>query len=444
VPAAVSLARRAGETAAGLASLVAFQRDRLGYLEHAASAGGDVARFRLLTQPVVLLSHPDLARAVLVANQHRVRKSPVLRQARVVLGDGLLTAEGGAHRRSRRLVQPAFHRARIAGYAQTMVEATVEEARGWAPGSLLDVEAAMHRIALQVTGRTLFAADTRERAEVVRTAVDDVLAAYGTALLPGGALLRRLPIPPVRRLHRGITTIDALVADLLDRRRSGGGDQGDLLSMLLLARDPDAGALSDAEIRDEVVTLLLAGHETTAATLSWSLHLLAGNPDAQAAVHEEVDALTADPTAADLDALVRTRAVVAEALRLYPPSWGITRQVTVPLDLPGDVEVDAGAVVVVSPWVLHRDARWWVQPHRFAPERWAGVDPRRPLPAFLPFGAGTRMCVGEGFAWTEATLVLAAIARRWSWQPTGPMPRPAARLTLRPAAASPVLLVPRA
>lgn len=423
--------------------LVALQRDRLGLLQQAASRG-DVARVSLLSQPVVLLSHPELARAVLVTHQRCFTKSPVLRQARVVLGEGLLTAEGEEHRRHRRLVQPAFHPQRIGGYAEEMVTAAVEEAGRWMPDDLLDVEAAMHRIALQVTGRTLFAAETRDRADVVRAAVDDVLAAYPTALLPFGGLVRRLPIPAARRLRRGVGRLDALVGELLAARRADPTDRGDLLSMLLLARDAEAGdALSDAEIRDEVVTLLLAGHETTAATMAWSLHLLAAHPAVQAGVQDEVDAFALDPAAADLGALVWTRAVVAEALRLYPPSWAIARQAATAVTVAEGVHIDAGDVVVVSPWVLHRDPRWWVQADRFAPERWSGVDPRRPQRAFLPFGAGTRMCVGEAFAWTEATLVLAALARRWSWAPAGALPEPAARLTLRPRHAAPLRVTPR-
>jgi cytochrome P450 len=433
----------------GARHLLALQRDRLGFLD-ALAARGDAARVDVLGRPVWLLSDPATARSVLTAHQRAFTKSPILRQARVVLGDGLLTAEGETHRRHRRLVQPAFHRARVTAYAEAMVDAADAELATWRDGELVDADAAVHRIALAVTGQTLFGADTRAQAEVVRQAVADVLAAYPTALLPLGGLLRRLPLPPVRRLHAGLGRIDDLVADLVARRRAEpGAARADLLSLLLDTRDEHGDALSDAEVRDEVVTLLLAGHETTAALLAWTVHLLARHADVHARAAAEVAALVDRPGAADLpsgrplgaaalDRLPFTRAVVAEALRLYPPSYAITRQATEAVDLGGGVRIDAGDVVVVSPWVLHRDGRWWVQPRRFAPERWDGVDPRRPQRAYLPFGAGSRMCIGEGFAWTEAVLVVAALLRGHVLEATGPFPRPAAALTLRPGGGGPL------
>jgi cytochrome P450 len=424
----------------GLRTLIALQRDRLGFLEESA-ARGDVVRTRLLAQPIVLLSRPETARAVLTTHQRAFSKSPVLQQARLVLGDGLLTAEGETHRRHRRLVQPAFHRRRLEGYARVMTEAAAAEAATWSPARPLDAHAALHRVALEITGRTLFGTDTRADAEEVRGCVDDLLSAYPTALLPFGSVVRRLPLPGVRRLHDGLARLDALVERLIRERREAAGSAdgdgsdgapGDLLSLLLAARDEEGGGLDDTEVRDEVVTLLLAGHETTAALLVWTLHLLAHHPDVQAAVHAEVDALVEEPTADDLDRLVRTRAVVAEALRLYPPSYAIARQAIEDVDVGLGARLAAGDVIIASPWVLHRDRRWWVQADRFAPERWDGVDPRRPQRAFLPFGAGTRMCVGEAFAWTEAVLVVATILRRWDLTATGPLPQPVASLTLRP------------
>jgi cytochrome P450 len=423
-----------------LGSLLAFSRDRLGFITAVAREHGDVARFRLGPHTVWLLSHPRHVHEALVIRHRSFRKSPVLQQARMVLGNGLLTSEGEEHRRQRRLVQPAFSASNVAGHEPAMTQAAVAEAQRWVPGTALDVHVAMHRATLAIAGSTLFGADTAQRAEEVREAVDDLLAAYPTLFWPlPAAVRRRLPLPPLRRLRRGIARLDDIVAELVAERRAAGSahTRTDLLSRLLAARDDDGSTMADRQLRDEVVTLLLAGHETTAAALAWTLHLLATHPDAQDAVRTELTQSPPDADAdPDIERLPLTRAAFAEALRLYPPSWGIARQAQEDVALT-DAAVGRGELVLLSPWVVHRDARWWPHPERFDPGRWHDPATGRGAgaqEAWFPFGAGPRICVGERFAWVEAVAVLAAVIRRWRLRPVpGRPPLPAARITLRPA-----------
>jgi cytochrome P450 len=398
-----------------LGHLRPFVADRLGFLTALARTEGDVARFRLGPYRVWQLSHPSHVRHVLVVNADRVRKGPVLQRARLVLGDGLLTAEGDRHRRDRRRLQPAFHPTRLAGYAPTMVARTETATAAWRPDEPVDVHAAFVRSTLATAGVTLLGAEVDAEVDRVEPALADLLSAYRLAFVPFGWRLQRLPLGPARRLRRGRAALHALVDRTIAERRRSGEDRGDVLSALVLGDDDR----HDEELRDHAVTLLLAGHETTANALAFACHLLATHPDVAAAVAAEVDAALAGrpPTVADLPALVRCRAVVAETLRLFPPSWAMTRRVAT--DLPvDDVVIPAGDVVVLPQWVVHRDPRWWPEPERCRPERWtAAEDSDRPRDAFFPFGAGVRRCIGEGFAWTESVLAVATVVRRWRFEP---------------------------
>jgi cytochrome P450 len=411
-----------------------FRRDRLGFLTRVAREHGDMVELRLGPYRLYLVSHPDLVREVLVTRQQAYRKGPILQRARVVLGDGLLTSEGEHHRRQRRLVNRAFHPSRIAGYAQAMVAEAEHTADRWHAGRPIDVHAEMVRATLTVAGRTLFDTDVATDVTAIGHALDDVLSAYELVVVPVAWRLRRLPVGPFRRLQRGRDTLDRIVRRMAADRRADGHDRGDLLSTLVLAGD-DEPAMTDDQIRDQIVTLLLAGHETTANALTFAWHLLAANHEVEARLHTELDAALGGRTAtvADCGRLSYTRGVIAEALRLYPPSWAMARQVRTAHEL-GDRALAPGDVVVVSQWVVHRDPRWWPEPLRFAPQRWTGDAPAdRPRHAFFPFGAGSRQCIGESFAWTEAVLALATLARRWRLHPVPGRPlRLAPVLTLRP------------
>lgn len=389
----------------------------------------------------VLLAHPDDIRDVLVTNGRLFHKGRGLQRARLLLGEGLLTSEGEFHLRQRRLASPAFHRARVESYAATMAAYARRRAEQWHDGETLDVSREMAAYTLAVVGKTLFDADIEREAHEIGDALTASIAAFNFMTLPMGELLMRLPFPAVRRFERARDRLDATIYRMIAERRASGEDRGDLLSMLLLAHDTegDGGGMSDTQLRDEAMTLLLAGHETTANALAWTWFLLSREPEAEAKLHDEVDSLDgAVPTAADLSRLPYTRAVIAESLRVYPPAWVIGR--TALADYPvRDHVIRKGSLVLVSQWVTHRDPRWWDDAEAFKPERWLGTaegeksgrsddqvtgrsEGREPGRfggqrggkfAYFPFGAGTRVCIGEQFAWMEATLALATIAQRW-------------------------------
>lgn len=410
--------------------LFAFRADRLGFLTRLARERGDAVPFRLGPYRVWLLAHPDHVHDVLVSHADRFRKGPVLQRARLVLGDGLLTAEGDTHRRHRSMVQPAFHSGRIAGYAETMIAQAALAADRWTPGTPVDVHAETVRLTLASAGSALLGADVDSDVPVVERAIADLLAAYKLAFVPFGWQLQRLPIGPARRLARGRKALHGLVDRVIAQRRAASSDDGDLLAALVRA-----GELSDAEIRDHAVTLLLAGHETTANALAFGLHLLAQDPGAERTLHAEVDDVLGDaaPTPDDAGRLPFCRAVISEALRLYPPSWAMGRQALGEHPVPSG-SVLPGDLVVLPQWVVHRDPRWWPDAERFRPDRWLERGRGdRPRWAYFPFGAGLRRCIGEGFAWTEATLALATIAGRWRMRPVPDRPvRLDPLITLRP------------
>lgn len=411
-------------------------RDPLSFLTSAARRYGDVVQFSLGGGRAVLLAHPDDIRDVLVTNGRLFHKGRGLQRARLLLGEGLLTSEGEFHLRQRRLASPAFHRTRVESYADTMATYARRRAEQWHDGETLDVSREMAAYTLAVVGKTLFDADIEREAHEIGAALTASIEAFNFMTLPMGELLMRLPFPAVRRFERARDRLDATIYRMIAERRASGEDRGDLLSMLLLAQDTegDGGGMSDVQLRDEAMTLLLAGHETTANALAWTWYLLSGHPEVEARLHAEVDALRgATPTAADLARLPYTRAVVAESLRVFPPAWVIGRTALTDYPVRGQV-IRKGSLVLLSQWVTHRDPRWWDDAEDFRPERWVGTtdgekagrsEGREPGRfggqrggrfAYFPFGAGTRVCIGEQFAWMEATLALATFAQRWRLQ----------------------------
>jgi cytochrome P450 len=400
-----------------LAALAAFRRDPLAFLERVHREHGDVAAWRFGRRRVYLLAHPELVRDVLVTRHRNFIKSRALQRARVILGNGLLTSEGEFHLRQRRLAQPAFHRERIAALGEQMVGFASATADGWRAGVEMDLPREMNRLTLAIAGKTLFGADVQAEADEIGSALTDALEAFKRLTNPLGPLLDKLPLPTTLRVRRASERLDATIYRMIAARRASGEDRGDLLSMLLAARDEegDGGAMTDLQLRDEVLTLFLAGHETTATALSWTWHLLAQHPDVEAKLHAELGATLAGraPAADDLPRLPYTRAVLAESMRLYPPAWTIGREPKEEFEA-GGYRIRAGTVVLVSPWLMHRDPRWWPDPLRFDPERWTPErEAEQPRFAYFPFGGGPRKCIGEGFAWTEGILVLATLAQRW-------------------------------
>lgn len=399
-----------------LSNLRHMRRDSVGFFAQLARRYGDVAMARVGPLRICLVSHPDWVREVLVTQNRNFIKSRVLQRARVLLGDGLLTSEGEHHLRQRRMMQPAFHRDRITGYGQVMTELSKATAGRWADGAKVDMHREMMRLTLAIAGQTLFSANVEEEADEIGTALSTALGMFGRLTSPLAPLLDRLPLPSTRRFFRARDRLDATIARIVRERRADGHDYGDLLSMLLAARDEEGGGgMSDVEVRDEALTLFLAGHETTANALTWSWYLLSEHPESARRLHAELDTVLGDrpATMEDMPRLPFTRSVLAESMRLFPPAYVIGRQAlqTFPVD---GYTIPGGSMVLASPWVVHRDPRFFPEPERFLPERWS-PDYEESLPRFtyFPFGAGPRKCIGESFAWTEGVLVLATLAHRW-------------------------------
>jgi cytochrome P450 len=410
-----------------------IRRDPLAFFEELAAVG-DVATVRIGPQRVYLVSDPELVREVLVTQGRSFMKGRALQEAKRILGNGLLTSEGELHLRQRRLIQPLFHQDRVAAFGAEMVSAAERVSERWRDGAEVEMTAEMTGLTLAIVGRTLFDADVERDARDVGESLTVAMEMFDRFLAPGAALIERLPLPSTRRFHAAQRRLDSIVGRMIDERAAHPGRHGDLLSMLLEARDGDGnGGMSRAQIRDEAMTIFLAGHETTSQALSWTWYLLSANPRAEARLHAELDGLgRSSPRVGDVERLPYTRAVVAESMRLYPPAWSIARRALTDLEL-GGYRITKRSIVITSPWIVHRDARWFPEPERFVPERWLDEDPGRPRFAYFPFGGGTRICVGERFAWTEAILVLASLASRWRpvlvpGHPVAPLPR----ITLRP------------
>ncbi len=379
-----------------------LRRDPLELLERAANAG-DVVRIHVPRLDLFVLNRPDLMWDVLATHGGRFMKGPTMQAAKRMLGESLLTSEGDHHRRQRRLIQPLFHHDRIAALVPAIRAAGERAATRWNDGDTIDVRAEMARLTLEIVVGTLFGAGLHdEDAARVGGALNDVMAQFDRVFSPFLPITERLPIPATRRFQRARAVFDETIHRMIAERRANGIDGDDLLSLLMRAQD--AGVpMTDEQVRDEAITIFLAGHETTANALTWTWLLLSERPDA----HERLD----DPASVD--------AVLHESMRLYPPAWAIGRRVVQDHDADG-VTIPAGSVVIVSPWLLHHDARWWPDPAMFDPDRWLGGQPMTDAPvdrhAYLPFGAGSRMCIGEGFAELEATTLLTAIGRTWRFE----------------------------
>jgi cytochrome P450 len=390
-------------------------------------------------QQAYLVSHPDLVRELLVVQGKAVEKGPALLAAGLLMGEGLLTLSNARHKPRRRLVNPSFHHSRIEGYAQVMVESADALDRRWAtrqPGSTVDVAQEMSALTLEIVGRALFGAELAGESEDVYRSLELAMSGWEKTLVPGGERLLSLPLPVFKRMWAAKEGLDDLVRRLVHRAGDHRGD--DVVSGLL-------DSLSEDEVRAEAMTLLLAGHETTANALTWCWHLLSRNPKVAARLRAELAGT--DPSYRDLPNLPFATACIAETMRLYPPAWILEREVTEELVLDGYL-IPVGAVVVASQYALHRDPRWWRDPETFDPSRWLTPEgrfdedaPGQPRGAWFPFGAGTRQCIGESFAWAEAVLVLARLARHWAPESLTD-PKLHAAVTLRPEGGLPARLLP--
>lgn len=396
-----------------------FRRDPTGFLGAQAKLG-DVSFFRMGGQPGYFLNHPDLIRDLFVVNAHKFKKGRALQRAKKLLGEGLLTSEKEFHLRQRRMIQPAFHRNRIVEYAKSMVEFAEKMSYSWRDGEVRDIDKEMMRLTLQIVGKTLFSANVEDEADAVGNAMTTVSKLFDFLLLPYSEWLQKLPLPQARRFNHARDTLNSVIYGIIDERRKSSEDEGDLLSILLLAKDEDDGSLmTDEQIRDEALTLFLAGHETTANAMTFTWYLLSLNPEKEANLHREIDEVLVNrlPTFDDVPNLKYTESVLAESMRLFPPAWAIGRLATEEHEF-GGYRIPVGGLVLVSPYVTGRDPRFWEDADKFIPERWQNqsVKEAGQKYIYLPFGGGIRRCIGEGFAWTEGILLLATLARKWKLQ----------------------------
>jgi len=416
--------------------MLEFLRRRLPFMIESAEKYGDIVLFKVGNERIYLFNHPDLIRDVLVTNQKNFVKSRALVRAKRVLGEGLLTSEGEFHLRQRRLAQPAFHRDRIATYGCSMVDYAERTSSRWRDSEQLDIHDEMMKLTLAIVAKTLFSADVEKEAAEIGEALTVTFEAFNVGILPFSEILEKLPLRYIKRFEAARARLDATIYRIIDERRSSGEDRGDLLSMLLLAQDTegDGGGMNNTQLRDEAMTIFLAGHETTANALSWTWYLLSQHPEVEERFHQEIDALGDRlPQPEDLPNLSYTRMILAESMRLYPPAWAVGRRALNDFEANGYL-IPARSMVLMSQYIVHRDPRFYPNPERFDPERWRPeIAAARPKFSYFPFGGGTRICIGEQFAWMEGILVLATIGRHWRMRYLDDSPPEIEpRITLRP------------
>lgn len=399
------------------APLFKFRRDPLTFLAAAAREHGDIVHFKIGGQHFFFLNDPELIKDVLVTHHDRFMKGRALQRSKRILGEGLLTSEGDFHRRQRRLAQPAFQKQRLSAYGPAMVECAARTAARWRDGETYDISKEMMRLTLSIVGRTLFGADVESEAQEIGEALTVLVSNFDKLFIPFSELLEKLPLPQTQRIKKAVARLDKTIYRLIEERRCSHEDRGDLLSMLLRARDEegDGAGMSDKQLRDEALTIFIAGHETTANALTWTWYLLSQNPAAEAELHAELARVLNGraPAVEDVPKLRYTEMVFAEAIRLYPPAWAIGRLALQEHRL-GGFRIAKGDLIIVSPYVTQRDARYFPEPEKFDPMRWTpeAREARHPF-AFFPFGGGPRRCIGEGFALLEGILLIAALAQRW-------------------------------
>jgi cytochrome P450 len=415
-----------------------FSADPLGFLTRTARQYGDFVPYTFLGSPTYLVNSPEIIESLLTTRYREFIKTIGLRTRlmRRLLGNGLVTSEGEFWVRQRRLAQPAFHRQGIAAYADVMVAYTERLVGSWTAGEIRDVHEEMMRLTLEIVAKTLFDAEIAGEAGEAGTALEQVMEHFPASQWTLMAFIDGvLPTPGSIRARNAIRRLERIVFRAVAERRESGvrGESGDLLSMLLHARDEDGSRMTDEQLRDEAMTFFFAGHETTAVALSWTWYLLSQHPEVEAKLHAELEAALGGRAAAiaDLPRLGYAEQVVKEAMRLYPPVWSIGRETTAACEIAGH-PVPKGAQLLLSQWVTHRDPRFWNDAELYRPDRWSEGAPA-PKFAYFPFGGGPRGCIGQSFALMEAVLILATIAQRFRLTlAPGHRVEPWPTMTLRP------------
>jgi cytochrome P450 len=419
-----------------------------------ASRHPDVAEMRLVGHRIWLVSNAQLVREVMVDNGRSVGKGEGIRILKLVLGNGILTNEDPvSHKRNRRLINPAFSMSQLRRYSEVMVAAAMRADERWRDGASVEITEEMARVTLDVVGRTLLGDDTDKDAKSIIDAIEIVIKRFGLAFVPGATKLLDSKLPLAVKMQNAVASVRGTVERIVREHRTDDRNTDDIVGSLLRTAE-DGESLTEEQVLDETLTLMLAGFETTANALAWTWWLLDGAPVVAARLRRELDAVLGDdlPTYDDIARLPYTMATIAETLRLRPPAWMLEREVREPIDI-GGYRAEPGTTVLMSPWLLHRDPRsWGPDAEAYRPDRWINAEgefdhaaPGQPRAAYMPFGAGSRICIGESFAWTEAALVLATLARRWApvteprqkigmWAAVTLRPHPGIQMRLEPAA----------
>ena len=408
--------------------------------EHLLSTYGNIAHYRLMGTPIIFVNDPEYIREILINQASSFVKERTVRRMKILLGEGLITSDDPIHIRQRRIAAPAFHRQRIAAYGDQIVASAAGHRDRWQPGQTIDISSAMMSLSLEIVARTLFDTEVTDDIRRINDEVNTIMDLYNFIVaFPRLESFLHLPIPGLIKFRKSKARLDAVVNRLIAEHKASGIDKGDLLSMLLSSRDEEDAqhtGMSDEQVRDEVLTIFLAGYETVANALTWTWYLLSQNPEAEAKLHAELDSVLGGhrlPTLADYPNLRYTEQVFSESMRLYPPAWAMGRMSTKPVTL-GPYRIPPGAHFFFSQYMMSRSPEYYPDPLRFDPERFTPENKAaRPKFTYFPFGGGNRQCIGEGFAWMEGVFCIATIAQRWRMtylNATPPIPQ--AKITLRP------------
>ncbi len=411
--------------------------------QHLAQEYGDIAHYKIGWNHILFLNHPDYIREILVVQNDNFTKERTVRRSKMLLGEGMITAEGAGHRAQRQVAQPAFHRQRIPEYANTMIQEAVRLREQWRDGEQRDIAIDMMHLTLNVVAKTLFATDLGDEVTELADAINRIMSLYNfLIMLPAAEWLVHLRPPGLAAFLRARKRIDAVVYRMIEAHRRERSDAGSLLD-LMLAASPDRSPAAEQSLRDQVITIFLAGYETVANALSWTWYLLSQNPECERRFHAEIDRELAgrQPTYSDVPRLSYVEMVMAESMRLYPPAWAMGRYARNDFQL-GDFFLPAKTTVLLSQFIMHRDARYFPDPLRFDPERFAPeAKAKRAKFTYFPFGAGVRQCIGESFAWMEGALLLATLGQKWKLKlvPGHPV-EPEPLITLRPKYGMPMIV----